>query len=372
MEILDTDFNVIEQGIIHDVGCTCFLHGDNEYNKDVLVDGNVDVDTTRLTRRTFTTNLLNPGGIWSPRSDYSGTFYTDRIIRLSRGIRYGPGAVEVVPIGTFLIDRADVAVERNMSLVVLSGTDLWKKLSKSKFARAKSWDVGTPVNTVITEMAEPGGITRFNLDPLLSRTESGRELIKKRSVEQGDNRGEALAELCKDKGLDIYFDTLGRLTTQDFRAPGDTAVVYTYDPEANNNLITAKVAYSDENLYNSVMVLGTKDKDNIIVSRVRDTDPTSPTNVDRIGERVFLYESEDIGDQDDADTVAEQLFYKHVLINEDVTLEVICNPAYEGNDVIRARESEFSQIDSNYRLRAFTVPMSTTRQTLRMMREIRL
>lgn len=363
MDVLDTNFNTVFQ--FKDIGAAL------DDATDILIDGNVDVDVTRLTRRTFTANLLNPGGIWSPGSDWGGTFYVNRLIRLYRGIDYGSES-EMVPIGTFMIDHADVAVERNMSVVVLTGSDLWKKFGKSKFPRNKTWDAGTNINTIIAYIADQAGVTRTNLDPLSSRSNADKELSKKFAVEQGDNRGEMLGKLCTNYGIDVYFDPLGRLTTQDFRTPGDAAVVYSYGPEANNNLLTVKSSYSDDNLYNSVLVLGTADPDNVIVSRVRDTDPSSVTSVDRIGERVYLHESDSIGTQAVADKTAERLFYKHVLVNEDITLESICNPAFEGNDVISVKEMDFSGLNRNYRIKAFTVPMSTSKQTIRLLREIKL
>jgi len=362
MDVLDTDLNTVAQ--FHDIGSGVEA-------TDILVDGNVDADVTRLTRRTFTANVLNPDGIWSPGSDWGGTFYVNRVVRLWRGIDFGSGE-ELVPIGTFLLDSADVEVERNMSVVSLAGSDFWKKFSKSKFSSAKSWASGTPLNTIISYVSDQSGVTTLNLDPLSSRSSGDRNVQKKVSVERGDNRGEFIAKLCTDLGVDIYFDPLGRLTTQDFRSPGDQAVVYTYDPDENNNLITVKASYTDDNLYNAVLVVGTADKDNIVTYRVRDTDPTSVTSVDRIGERLFVYETDTISSVAVAQTTATALFYKYVLVNEDITLEVICNPAYEGNDVIKARESEFSKLDDNYRIKAFTVPMSTSRQTIRLLREIKL
>jgi hypothetical protein len=363
MVVLDTNFNPVYE--FDDAGKK------TNDSTSVMTDGSVDVDVTRLSRRSFTATVLNPEGIWSPRSDWGGLFYVNRLVRFYRGIDFGD-ATEMVPVGTFMIDNADVAVERNMSVVVLSGSDLWKKMSKSMFPKAKTWAAGTAINTVIDNIADACGIQYRNIDPLTSRAAADRQLSKKFVVEQGDNRGEALGKICKDYGVDVYFDPLGRLTTQDFRRPGDVAVVYTYDPNDNNNLITVKTSYTDGNLYNSVLVLGTKDKDNIIVARVRDTDPASVTNISRLGERVWKYESENIGTQAVADKTAESLFYKHVLINEDITLESICNPAYEGNDVIHVDERDFSQLNGNYRLRAFTIPLSSSRQTLRLLREIKL
>ena len=363
MDVLDTDFNIITR--FHDVGDAAAPA------EDVLMDGNVDVDVTRLTRRTFTANVLNPAGIWSPGSDWGGVFYVNRLIRLWRGIDYGD-ASELVPIGTFLIDSADVDVERSMSVVTLAGSDLWKKFGKSGFPAAKSWAVGTPINDIISYCAAQAGITRLKLDPLSSRAAVDRQLQRTFTVERGDNRGEAISKMATAYAIDIYFDTLGYLTTQDFRTPGDQAVVYAYDPEDNNNLVTAKASFTDENLYNAVLVVGTKDKDNIVTYRVRDTDPTSVTSVARIGERLFIYESDSISTLALATSTAIKLFYQKVLINEDITLETICNPAYEGNDVLRVREMDFSGLNGNFRIKAFTVPLSTSRQSIRLLREIKL
>lgn len=362
MDVLDTDFNIIAS--FRDIG------GGID-PADILVDGNVDVDVTRLTRRTMTANVLNPDGIWSPGSDWGGTFYVNRMVRMWRGIDFGDSE-ELVPIGTFLLDTADVQVERNMSIVTLGGTDLWKKFGKSKFTTAKSWAKDTPINEVVEFIANKAGVTRINLDPLSSRDAADKKLAKKLAVERGDSRGEVLGKLCADHGIDVYFDTRGRLTTQDFQTPGDKAVVYTYDPDDNNNLITVKASYTDENLYNSILVVGTADKDNVVTYRIRDTDAKSVTSIDRIGERMLIHESDSIGTTNVARKTAERLFYKNCMVNEDITLETICNPAFEGNDVIKAREADFSGINRNYRIKAFTVPMSTSRQTIRLQREIKL
>lgn len=362
MDVLDTDFNIVHQ--FHDIGS-----GNDP--TDILVDGNVDVDVTRLTRRTFTANVLNPDGIWSPGSDWGGMFYVNRLIRMWRGIDYGSGH-ELVPIGTFLIDSADVQVERSMSIVTLGGSDLWKKFGKSAFSGAKSWASGTSINSIISYIASASGVTRTNLDPLSGRDSADREISTKFAVERGDNRGEALARLATAHGIDVYFNALGRLTSQDFSSPGDKSVVYEYGPSKNNNLLTVKASFTDDNLYNAVLVVGTGDKDHVVTFRVRDTDPESVTNVNRIGERIFIYETETIKTAAVAEATAVRLFYRKVLVNEDITLETICNPAFEGNDVISVVEKEFSKLNSKFRIKAFTVPMSTSRQSIRLLREIKL
>jgi len=233
---------------------------------------------------------------------------------------------------------------------------------------AKTWPAGTTINSIISTIASQSGVTRLKLDPLSSRVTTDKQTNRPFVVERGDNRGEALSRLAVAKGLDIYFDTLGYLTTQDFYSAADRSVVYTYDPDANNNLLTVKASYTDDNLYNAVLVVAKK---GTITYLVRDTDPTSVTSVNRLGERLFIYENEDITTLTLARQVGNRLFYQKVVVNEDITLETLCNPAFEGNDVIRVRE-DFSGLNGIYRIKAFTVPMSSSRQTIRLLREVNL
>jgi len=366
MHVLDTDFNTIQE--FHDIGDPGSHFAEDE---DLIIDGNVDVDVTRAGRRTFTANLLNPDGRYSPGTDWAGTFYVNRLIRLYRGLDFGD-SLELVPIGTFMIDHADVSAERGMSVVILSGSDLWKKLAKAQFTAPFKWVAGTPVNTVIKAIADAAGVTRYNLDPLTERVTTGKELWSAFYVERGDIRGEAIRRLCTSYGIDVYFDPLGVFTTQDFNTPEDRSVVWEYDSDHSNNLITAQSAFTDEKLYNAVLVVGTANKDLTVVSRMRNTDPTSQTNITRLGERTLKFESDTIGTQVAADAAAQKLFYDNVVVSDDITLEVLCNPAYEGNDVIRVTEPEFTKLSGAYRLKAFTVPMSTSKQTLRLQANIQL
>lgn len=224
MEVLDTDFSPVDGGTFYDSG----------YSADstrILVDGSVDVDVTRQARRTFTATVLNKSGEWSPNAEWSGTFYVDRLIRLWRGVVFPAGAdetEELVPIGTFFIDNADVVVERNMSIVVLSGTDLWKKFNKHQFTAPYKWISGTALNTVIQDIATQCGISNILLDSLSARTASEKTLNQKIAVEIGDTANGVLSQLALSYGLDIYFDPMGVLVSQDMLNPADQAVVFRY------------------------------------------------------------------------------------------------------------------------------------------------
>lgn len=365
LQVLDTDFNLVRS--FHDVGCAC----PESQPHDFVVDGSVDLDITRGSRRTFTLNFLNPDGEFSPGSEWAGLFFVNRLVRVYRGVSFGPDNTEMVPVGTFMIDRADTVVERNMSMVVLSGSDLWKKFAKSIFSKPQSWAAGTQLVTVIKQIADAAGVTRFVDDLRDDRPANARDLNKKFSVEQGDNRGEAILRLAKAYGLDVYFDPLGRLVIADYRSPEDTQTVWTFNPDTTRMLFSVRATYKDDNLYNSVLVIGTGGKTPVI-SRKRDTDPTSVTNVDRIGERVLKFESDDISTQAAADEAARKLFYQNILLTEDIALDVLCNPALDGNDVIAVREDNFTRLNSRYRIRGLSVPLASSRQAIRLLRNINL
>lgn len=361
-QVLDTDFNVVEGGEFYDTGS-------EKYIQNYIVDGTVSGDITRATRRTLQLSILNQNAQFSPNSAWGGLFYVNRLIRVFRGIRFGDYE-EYVPVGTFMIDSADVVAERNMSVVAITGSDLWKKFAKAKFGVPVKYTAGTTLNTVIKDMASKAGVTSYVLDTLDGRTSNSTTLQADHNYEMADEIGQALLTLGTDFGLDIYFDPLGRLVTRDMRTITDTAVVWTYDTAQDESLLMAKASYSDDLLYNHIVVTGTADQSNVIHSVYKDTNPSSPTNVNRIGLRTYRYESSLIKTQEQADATALKLFLTHVVTTEDVELQAICNPAFEGNDMVAVREGDYTKLNSSYRMRTFEVPLSTSRQDMTLQRAV--
>jgi hypothetical protein len=361
-QVLDTDYNVVEGGEFYSTGT-------ERYIQNYIVDGTVDVDGSRGTRRTFTLQLLNPDAEFSPGSDWAGLFYVNRLIRIWRGVDYG-SSEEWVPLGTFFIDSADIVVERNMSMVPLAGSDGWKKLVKAQFGTAISYPAGTDINDVFYDMANRAGVTRMVFDDLNDRDADGSTLNVKLSYERGDFIGDELLKLAKSYGLDIYFDPMGRLVTQDFLESGDKATVWEYRPGETNNLLGMRVAYKDDDVYNHILVVGTGAKDAVVTDNLFDRDPLSPTNIDAIGRRTFVYETDKISTVRACSLAAKRLFTEKVSVSEDVTLDAICNPAFEANDVVAVVEGEFTNINTRYRIRSFTVPLASSRQAIKLHRDI--
>jgi hypothetical protein len=365
--LLNTAFKPVEGGDIYD-------RQTNEIT-NFITDGSVDVDTDRGTRRTSEITLLNPSSEFTPATEnfdpegpWVGKIYLNRIVRLFRGIRVG-GRVLYAPIGTFMIDNADVILERNISMVVLTMSDLWKKLSKSFAAKELKWLEGTPINTVIRDLTSAAGADyplSLNLDPLASRSNADKRLNKNFKMEEGSSRGDALLKIRQRYDIDIFFDVSGRFTTQDRKAARDRTPVWHFysSPDNRGMLVSTRRSFNDDNLYNHVVVIGTENEKNIIRVQRKDTDPRSKTNIDLVGDRVFLIRNDRIGTVAQAQRALDRAWSNRFGIAETMSLETICNPLLDGDDVIRVTEKNFIKIDGHYRLARFSIPLVTSRQEL--------
>lgn len=373
VDFLDTGFNIIKS-----VGS----YNSDDPN-DALIDGTVDLDITRGTRRTLTMSLLNPDGAFTPSStiltsgtDWDGYFYVNRLIRLSRGVRYDTGEEELVPVGTFMVDKAEALVERGMSTVVISGSDLWKKFSKSQFGVPTSYADGVSLNTVISDLAADAGVTLLNLDPLNGRTSSSNALQTTYRFEADETRGDALLKICNNYGIEVFFDPMGVLVTKDFQDPYSRPTVWDYDEEDTLTFFLRSTT-NDDRLYNHTVVTGTGKASDptapaIYTAELKDTDPTSPTNITLIGDRVFRYESAVLASQESVNKSVASIFYRHFLLSQKVDVEAICNPALEGNDVVHVAETKYTGIDNRYLISNLSVPLVTSKQKLSMSRVLNI
>lgn len=137
-------------------------------------------------------------------------------------------------------------------------------------------------------------------------------------------------------------------------------------------LLSVRASYTDENLYNHTLVVASGNKAQIYYGEVKDIDPDSPTNIDAIGDRVLKIETDLITTQTTANKAAKKAFLDNALISEDIAVDAICMPAFEGNDVIGIKEPTFAKIERNFRLQSFNIPLTTSRQSLKVKRVIDL
>lgn len=339
-----------------------------------LSDGNIDVDTTRGTRRTAEVTILNPNAEFTPalqgftaNGAWAGVVYINRIVRLSRGVMVN-GIPEMVPVGTFMVDNAEVIVERNISIVTLTLSDLWKKLAKSYLARPKKFPAGTPYNNIISELVNEAGADEPLapiLSPLGSRGADDKKTDEKIIIEEGTSRGDALKEYGTSWDIDMYFDPTGRFVSQDRMNPRDRDVVWEFYSSPNNDgmLLNVSRQFNDDNLYNHVIVIGGTSNNPIRREQI-DTATSSKFNIDKLGDRVMLIKDDKLKTLNKVMRRLDEAWKMRFQIAETTSFGTICNPALEGDDVIRVTETDWAFIDNTYRLTRFNIPLVTSRQQL--------
>lgn len=353
-----------------------FTPGADEF-QDYIVDGSVDVDFTRGTRRTATLTLLNKDGNLTPTgevNDYDGKFYVNRNIRLYRGVVLAGGTTVYAPIGTFMIDAIDVIVERNISLMNMTLSDMWKKLTKSLITRTQTYPSGTPLNTVIRELlakAQADYPLAPNIDPMASRASTEKDLNSKLTLERGQSRGDIIKDLVNRYGIDAYYDQEGRFTTQDRKAPKDAAEVWHFysSLDMSGMLTSVTRTFSDDNLYNHVFVIGLGNPTAPVIYERINGVAGNIMNTTRIGDRVRILESQTWKTQAQVNAAGIKLWDKAFNLFEEIHIDTICNPALEADDVIRITEP-LAKVDGRYRINQVNVPLTTSKQTIKVTRNI--
>lgn len=315
-----------------------------------LVDGSVSVSNSRVERRAFDLTLGNSDGALN---NYPGGFWYDKIIKVFRGVRYGVDkTIWEKQIGEFMIDN--ITTQNFPKTVSINGRDYMKKLIVSKFPLTTTFSSGASLEATIKTIALNGGVTKFNL------AVTGKTLGKDFTWDAGTERQQAINDLADAYGYEIFFDAQGYLVLREQRDPVVSPEIANFlTGGANGNLATYKKASSDAQIYNHVVVTGDSSQTVPVSAQAINNAPTSPTRVDKIGDRVYQYSSSFITTAPQAQDVANKFLAVHALEAFEMDMESLVLPWLEVNEVVRFTDPAPNPGDPNrYLLTDFTIPMA--------------
>lgn len=193
-------------------------------------------------------------------------------------------------IGEFCIDKID---EANFPYTVsISGRDYTKKCLLSKTEMSMSFPPGTKLYDLIIALGSNAGITKFKIP---KTTEALRASL---DIERGTDRWSVMKQAANSLSYELFFDGFGYLVMRKFIDPttGPIATTFQTGPETGN-LVDLSRSVNDSRLYNHIIVTGENEaQDGETVSlnyfgEAKNTDPNSPTNIDRLGDRSYFYTS---------------------------------------------------------------------------------
>ena len=326
-----------------------------------LLEGGVSMVRSRAIRRTCEVTLANPGGEWTPvePGDWLGV---NSLVRLDRGMYLDPDTVEWCTLGHFLLGRPRVVVDAKGSTVVASGEDRAKLLVRSRFTVPTTYPAGARLADVFRTEAQAAGMgaTRYRLD------DTGKVLAAPRTFEEDESRDKALGNLARDYGLELFADADGYLACAPPPNPVTAAVAWNYAPGEAAILTTLTKEWTDDRLYNHVLVTGESADPATppVRAEAMDTNPASPAYVNGpLGDRLYRYTSAMITTTAQAQEVALNLLAEVALLEESISLGAVTHPALEPGDAITVLEP-LSRTEGKYLVDDVEVPLGLGAQTL--------
>lgn len=310
--------------------------------------GSISVDRTRAERRTFSGEI---SGMTADLIFHPDEFWYDKIIKVFRGAWAPSGAYWERQLGEFMVDTIS---DDEQGKLTVNCRDYTKKLMLSKFPVPTGFPINSQVEEVIRTIALNGGILKMNL--VLTNKTLSQDYIFDRNT----TRWEAISKLATDYGFDVYFNADGYLTLDEFADPFLDTPQYTFKTGTDGNIGKIQKSSNDSELFNKITVTGDIQGDTIpVVGIAENHEVTSPTRIEKIGERSYDYQSAFITDQTQADEVALNLLSIHALEQFDVNLDAITVPYLEAGIIAQFDDPQPASGDPNkYLLSGFTIPLT--------------
>lgn len=338
---------------------------DQETVRLPAIDGQVDVDRTAAFRRKISCQCIDPTGLITPRSQGEILTPYGTELRAYRGVRYGTGEedYEVTSLGVFRLSRSSIADNNAGSpMIQLEGFDRSRTISRDKFKIPYVIPVGTSVMTELKNIAKQT-FADVEFDTISSSVATTAPLL----YEAGGDPWEAINALARSMGCEAYFDTDGRLAVL---PPHDLNALpspdFTYVEGEGSTMLDLTREYSDEGVYNGVIVTGESIGDQLppVRGEAWDENPTSPTYRYGPYNEVPLFLTDNLAKtEEQCETIARSQLALILGAASRIAITGIVNPSYECGDIVRVKR-EKAKVDGLYSVEAFSVPLRSATQSL--------
>lgn len=251
-----------------------------------LIDGTIDVSMDRTDRRNFSAVFGNEDG---ELDNFPGGFWYDKVFKFYRGVRWEaydyssliPQTFEwETQVGEFQIDT--IETPHFPKQVSVQGRDYTKRLQVSKLPFTTTFTADQKVEDVMHTLAVNGGVTKFALSG------STKTLGEDVTFDRGTERMQAISDLALAHSLEVYFDAAGYLTSHAYQDPVTSPEIYTFQTGDASNLSAFTKKASDSRIFNHVVISGEGTANELIGAEAINYEPTSPTRVQELGDRVYL------------------------------------------------------------------------------------
>jgi hypothetical protein len=283
---------------------------------------------------------------------------TQTLILFANGIKWirGIGTLETweTQIGEFVIDG--INGDYFPSSVKVTGRDYVKRVVNSKVETAVSFAADTSLYTFVRAIASNAGIRKFRL---ANMTETLGTIM---SFDRGTPRWDIIRQAAHAHGYEIFFDPEGYLVTRKFLDPTLSAESNVFSTGTDGNLATLTRSVNDTRIYNHVVVYGdppSGEERMPYYGVAINTEPSSPTNVDRIGDRYYSYASTFFTSSQQCQEYADRLLKLHALESFELSFTSINYPWMEAGEIARVIDPKAVATDpTKYLVDSITIPLA--------------
>lgn len=337
----------------HVVTLRCELWSGGAKLLDLYPDsGSVTVDARRAVRRSVTITLADYDGTLTPTASNLTLAPYGNELRLFRGINYGDGTSDEVPLGVFRITETSVSYGDEAVSLSITGEDRARVIQARPFSTA--YVVAASVNfadvlTGIVSDRLPG--VEMNVTPTTYATPGSRPL----GFGPDSDPWADVQTIAQSLGHEAYFDAYGAFTTSPIPSLDSSTPVASFADDSVGVTISIDRTLSSDAISNGVTF--TAEGSHLLlplVSTVWDDDSTSPfRRTGPLGERPADVSSSWIVSQAQCDDAAAAEY--QAVRGQTVTLSIVPNPRLDVRDVISITSSELG-IDSTAIVDTLTIP----------------
>ncbi|WPO70193.1 DUF5047 domain-containing protein [Streptomyces sp. KN37] len=308
--------------------------------------GSVTVDRGQAIRRTCTVTCADPTLIPRIPADQLATYGAR--LRVARGVEYGDGTSELVPIGVFRLDSVDGDITDGP--VTLQGKGLECTVADDKFTepyRATGTVVGAVTALIQRTLPDADVLSTITDTPIGSRTFD---------VEADPWAG--AQEIAAAAGAEVYTNADGVFVIATLPDLLTTEPVWAIEAVEGGVYISGSRAMSSDDVYNGVLARGENTSDNAppVSALVVDNDTGSPTYWGGpFGRRPKFYSSSTLTTVNACTQAATLELAKAKAPNASGDISSLPNPALEPGDVIRVTHPDDTR--ELHQVASFSVPL---------------
>ncbi|MFF4791817.1 DUF5047 domain-containing protein [Streptomyces sp. NPDC001276] len=308
--------------------------------------GQVTVDRGQAIRRTCTVTCPDPSLIPRTPSDQLATYGAR--LRVARGVYYGDGSSELVPLGLFRLDSVDGDVSEGP--VTLQGKDLSAIIADDKFT-APYTAAGTAVGAITA-------LIRRSLPDASVLSTVTDVAIGRRAFDTEGDPWAACQEIAAAAGAEVYANADGEFVIAILPDLLATAPAWDIAAEEGGVYISANRGMSSERVYNGVLARGENAADNVppVSYLAVDDDPGSPTYWGGpFGRRPMFHSSSTLISATTCQAAARLKLAEAKAPNASGDITSLPNPALEPGDVLRIVHPDGTR--ELHQAASFTVPL---------------